>query len=83
MGDARQFHHQQKNEQTGNEILSGVGALPPDRDLFVFHPEMIKGINADGGVTRDKDMIHHRRQALVKIILLIHEQDLHEQGDRH
>ena len=34
VGEARQLHHQQENEQADDEILRRPGALAVDRDLF-------------------------------------------------
>ena len=38
--------------------------------------------NTDADVDYDKDMIHRRGQSLVEILLLVHGEDLHDQGDR-
>ena len=80
MGDPRELHHQEENQQTHDEVLPGVGALAIDRDLLVFHEKMVEGVYTYAQVDHDKDMIRDRRQPLVDITVFVHVQDLQHQG---
>ena len=83
MSEPRELHHQEEHEQADNEILGGVGALPPDRDVFVFVQEIYKRIEADADVERDERVIGARRQPGIEVALPVHEQYLQDERDRH
>ena len=60
-----------------------VRALPPDRDLLELAVEVDEGVDADADVDRDDDVVGGARQQFVEIAVLVHEQDLQDQRDRH
>ncbi len=83
MCQPRQLHHQQEHQQADEEVLRGVGSLPPDRDLFELAVEMDESVDADADIDRNDDVVGGARQEFVEIAVLVHEQDLQDQRDRH
>ena len=83
MREPRQLHHQQEHQQPDDVILLREGALRVDRDAFELEIEIDEGIDADADIDRDQQMVGDRRQPFVEIVLLVHEQDLQDQRDRH
>jgi hypothetical protein len=82
MRQPRQFHDQEEHQQPDDEVFSGVGALTPDRDLLELAQKIEESVQADADIDGDDDVVYARRQPFVEIVLLVHEQDLHDQGDR-
>ena len=83
MREPRQLHHQQEHQQADDEILLRERALRIDRDALELEIEIDEGIDADAEIERDEEMVGDRRQPFVEIVLLVHEQDLQGQRDRH
>ena len=83
MGQPRQLHHQEEDQQADDEILPGKGALGVDGDAFELKQEIDEGINADADIRRHEQMVEGGGQKFIEVILLIHEQDLQDQRDRH
>ncbi len=83
MREPGQLHHQQENQQPDDVVVLRERSLRIDRDPFELIVEMNESPCADAEIDSDQDMVRERRQPFVEVVLLIHEENLQSERDRH
>ena len=83
MREPRQLHHQQEHQQPDDVVVLRERALRVDGDAFELVVEIDEGDGADAEIDGDQQMVGDRRQPFVEVVLLVHEENLQGERDRH